>query len=172
MYLDVSQALRQPGEEFPFLHKEAIPPQVIFGETVTFDEPVLLTGHYMIAGDSLRIEGHLQATARAHCAHCLAPVSLAVCVPFDEIYARVDRKTEDMTEEFDRLAFEGAKIDLSQLALTLAVLELPMRFECAGGCGGRSLEQPENSEHACQKESPTEHPFSALQQLLTKDQEV
>ena len=26
--------------------------------------------------------------------------------------------------------------------------------------------------HACQKESPVVHPFSALQQLLTKDQEV
>ena len=57
MYLDVSQGLKTPGEEFPFLHKETIPPQEMFGETVTFDEPVLLTGHYIFVGDSLRLEG-------------------------------------------------------------------------------------------------------------------
>ena len=173
MYLDVSKALRAPGEEFPFFHQETIPPQESFGDVVTFDEPVLMTGHYMIAGDSLRIEGRLEAIAHARCVLCLQDVAYPISVQFDEIYTHVDRKTEDMTEEFDRLAFDGSKVDLSQLAMTLAVLELPIRFECQGGCKDDSSDRPDHYlAHACQKESPTEHPFSALQQLLTKDQEV
>ena len=64
----------------------------------------------------------------------------------------------------------GAGI-LAQLALTLAVLELPMRFECAD-CSAQAGDDADETTRACQKETPMEHPFSALQQLLTKDQEV
>ena len=170
MLLDVSQGLRQPAQEFPFSHEEAIPPQEIFGDLVTFDEPVRLEGKYMVVGDSLRLHGQLQAIAHGKCALCLEDVTLNIDVAFDEMYTHVDRKTEDMTEEFDRPAFEGSKVDLSQLALTLAVLELPIRFECIGGCKAEGT--PTNYSHACRIESPKEHPFSALQQLLKEDQEV
>ena len=37
MLLDVSMAIRSEGEEFPFLHRDEIPPQEIFGDTVTFE---------------------------------------------------------------------------------------------------------------------------------------
>ena len=62
MLLDVSRALRLPGEVFPFLHREEIPPQEIFGETITFSDAVL-TGHFSMAGDSLHLEGTLTVTA-------------------------------------------------------------------------------------------------------------
>ena len=57
---------------------------------------------------------------------------------------------------------------------TLAVLALPMRFECGESCPALARLQPDDSQptHACQKDMPDQHPFSALQQLLTKDQEV
>jgi hypothetical protein len=58
------------------------------------------------------------------------------------------------------------------LALTLTVLELPMRFECESCSEGSDEEDVGDESRACQKETPMEHPFSALQQLLTKDQEV
>ena len=75
-------------------------------------------------------------------------------------------------DDDEQMTFEGKEIDLAQLALTLTVLELPMRFECES-CSDRSDEEDVGEEtRACQKETPMEHPFSALQQLLTKDQEV
>ena len=167
MFLDVSSALRTPGEWFPFLHEEAIPPQMFFGDAVTFDAPVRMEGRMIAEGDTLRLVGRLTTVAHSPCALCLAPVAYPIDVEFDEAYTRVDQKTEDMTEEFDRLAFEGTRIELSQLAMTLAVLELPIRFTCEGACKG-----DQQISRACRMESPAEHPFSALQQLLTKDQEV
>lgn len=175
MLLDISRALRAPGEDFPFLHRDAIPPQEIFGETVTFDD-VLLSGHFSFAGESLQIRGVLQTVAHGMCAGCLQPVSFPVEVPFDEIFTRQTRysqQEEDPGEE-ERLMFEGSQVELSHLAMTLAVLELPMRFECGEDCPALDAVQPEDtpSTHACQKDMPDQHPFSALQQLLTKDQEV
>jgi len=56
--------------------------------------------------------------------------------------------------------------------LTLTLLELPIRFECEPECEVMKQARQDNESHACQKELPDQHPFSALQQLLTKDQEV
>ena len=59
-------------------------------------------------------------------------------------------------------------------ALTLTLLDLPIRFECGDDCPVLTRLHAEDDEttHACQKDMPDQHPFSALQQLLTKDQEV
>ena len=175
MLLDISRALRAPGEDIPFLHRDAIPPQEIFGETVTFDD-VLLSGHYSMAGESLHIRGTLTTAAHGMCAGCLKPVTFPVEVPFDEIFTRQERmpQEEDQEEDEERLMYEGSKVELSHLALTLAVLELPMRFECGENCPALDAVRPDDTQstHACQKDMPDQHPFSALQQLLTKDQEV
>ena len=176
MLLDISRALRAPGEEIPFMHRDAIPPQEVFGETVTFDD-VLLSGHFSFAGESLYIRGTLTAVANGSCAGCLKPVQFPIEVEFDEIFARQSRypqEEESPDDEDERLMFEGSKVELSHLALTLAVLELPMRFVCGEDCPALDAMQPddETPTHACQKDMPDQHPFSALQQLLTKDQEV
>ena len=175
LLLDISRALRAPGEDFPFLHRDVIPPQEIFGETVTFDD-VLLKGHYSMAGESLHIQGTLTALAHGTCAGCLKPVDYPVEVPFDEIFTRQSRypREEETPDAEERLMFEGSKVELSHLAMTLAVLDLPMRFECGEDCPALAALRPQDSlsTHACQKDMPDQHPFSALQQLLTKDQEV
>ena len=175
LLLDISRALRTPGEDIPFQHCDAIPPQEIFGETVTFSD-VLLSGRYSVADESLRIRGSLTAVAHGHCAWCLQPVDYPVKVNFDETFVRQThgpRKEENPDEE-ERLMYEGSKVELSHLTMTLAVLDLPIRFECEGGCPALSALPSEDdfTTHACQKDMPDQHPFSALQQLLTKDQEV
>ncbi len=181
MLLDVSMAIKSEGEEFPFLHRDEIPPQEIFGDTVTFED-VLMSGFYSLEGKALRLRGTLETTARGRCAACLNPVALPIRVEFDESFRHMDRRealaerakdTDDAQGlEEERLAFEGSKVELSHLALTLAVLELPMRFLCDPPCDAMKALQEDNPTHACQKELPDQHPFSALQQLLTKDQEV
>ncbi len=181
MLLDVSRAIRSKGEEFPFFHRDEIPPQEIFGDTVTFD-PVVMSGFFCLEDKMLRLRGVLETAAHGKCAACLAPVTLPVRVEFDESFYHMDRR-EALAErerasdaaralEEERLAFEGSGVELSHLALTLAVLELPMRMLCDPPCGSMKALSEEQPSHACQKELPDQHPFSALQQLLTKDQEV
>ena len=87
MLLDVSKALRAPGEEIAFTHRDEIPPQEIFGDTVTFD-PVVMTGYYSMMDHNLRLRGRLQTIAHGECAGCFAPVDYEVDVPFDETFLR------------------------------------------------------------------------------------
>ena len=175
MLLDVSRAFLQPGERIPFRHEEPIPPQVIFGETVTFPCPAVMTGTYLLEGSTLYLSGQLKVTARGACAFCLKPVDYPVTQDFDEVFLHLDRmtrQTQAAADDEEQMTFEGKVIDLAQLALTLTVLELPMRFECTDCSARADGEAVAEEAHACQKETPTVHPFSALQQLLTKDQEV
>lgn len=177
MLLDVSRALREPGTEFPFIHPEEIPPQDVLGDTVTFDSPVVMEGTFAMTEKRLRITGKLRAVVHAHCANCLADVMEKLVVPFDEVFEYVDRyeaaASSDSPEE-DKLQFDGYQVDLSQIALTLAVLELPIRFLCREDCDGymQELTRVQPQANACREELTQEHPFAALQQLLTKDQEV
>ena len=177
VFLDITPALRAPGQEITLHHRDAVPPQTVFGEEIAFED-VRFEGAYSLTGDTLRLSGTFRARALGHCAGCLRPVVLGMEVPFDEVFTRLDRfrpqETPQQDEDDERLMFEGSKVELSHLALTLAVLELPMRFVCGDDCQALRAMQPEESPitHACQKDMPDQHPFSALQQLLTKDQEV
>lgn len=174
MLLDVSNALRNLGESFPFTHKEKIAPQIILGETIEFDEPVLLSGTMEANQGVVYLSGELEAVVRAHCSRCLEPMSLKLKVPFNERFVRQgERSIFESLDEFEEVqAFEGYQIDLSELALSLAVLELPISFLCKEDCEGLGYEQGlENEVNACQ-EAYSEHPFAALQKMLTKDQEV
>ncbi len=172
MLLDISRALRVPGEEIPFQHRDRIPPQEIFGETVTFDDPVL-TGFILAAGDSLRIRGTLTCTAHGHCAGCLKAVDQPLETAFDEVFVRQGRyPRQDESPEEEQMVYEGSKVELSHLVLTLVLLEMPMRLVCGGDCPALRDLQPDQEPSACQEDMPDQHPFSALQQLLNKDQEV
>ena len=176
MFLDITPALRAPGSEFPLLHRDVVPPQTVFGEEITFED-VRFEGVYSLTGDTLCLTGLFRARALGHCAGCLKPVTQEMEVPFDEVFTRLSRfhpQEVPQDEDDERLMFEGSKVELSHLALTLAVLELPMRFVCGEDCEALRAMQPADSPitHACQKDMPDQHPFSALQQLLTKDQEV
>ena len=164
MLLDVSRALRAPGEAFPFTHHERIAPQDISGEQVTFDEPVVLEGHFSMSGNDLTLDGTLTATAHSRCCNCLSPAEVSLKVPFHEVFTRLDRFQETPeNDDPDRLVFTGSKVELDHLALTLAVLELPIRILCKPDCEGYKQLAP-------QYQPPQKsNPFSVLQNLITND---
>ncbi len=172
MLLDISKALRAPGAEFPFLHRDEIEPQEVFKEVITFSD-VQLEGAFSMYETSLYLKGRLTCTVHAHCAACLKPVDLPLDIPFDEEFTRIEdrryipQKSEDGFEE-DTLTFEGNNVDLGPLILTLVLLELPIRILCDENCS--ALPQENDETYACQKD-PDQNPFSALQQLLEKEQQ-
>ena len=164
MLLDVSRALRNPGEVFPFEHHERIVPQDISGEQVTFDEPVLLEGRFSMSGNDLTLEGVLTATAHSRCCNCLGPAQVSLKVPFREVFTRMDRGWENPEDDPDRWVFSGSKVELEHLALTLALLELPIRILCKPDCEGYKQMAPQYAV------SQKNNPFSVLQDLLKNDQ--
>lgn len=174
MTLDVTTALRSPGESFPFRHEEVLSPQEVLGEEIRFDEPVVLEGTYTMVDDALLLRGTLYAKAHASCAKCLEPVVHPIAVGIDESLLRTQSAMpEDGAEAWDeQFSFSGSKVEMNPLALTLTMLVLPIRFLCGKGCQGMPEGAAGDDEQDSQKDLPQAHPFSALQQLLTKDQEV
>ncbi len=167
MFLDVTRGIQTPGTEFPFMLSEEIAPQEILGEQVAFDKATI-TGFFSGVGERIFIRGNLTTTAYAQCANCLAPAQAPIEVPFTETFAR-DAGSDDL----DMFTFEGSKVDFAELALSLSVLALPMRFLCREDCQGLCGTCGKDFNHCtCQKETGVRHPFEALQQLLTKDEEV
>lgn len=171
MRLDVSKALRAPGASFPFQVTGEIPPQDILGETVVFSG-VSLEGVYTAAEEIVSCRGTLHAEATARCARCLSPAKVAIDAPFDEIFERAVTPKDP-----DHFSFEGSALDLFPLALTVAVLALPIRFLCREGCAGEALQAPQVSDpRACPPDAPAEksdaNPFEALQHMFSKDEEV
>ena len=169
MELDVSKALLMPGTEFPFMAEVTVPPQDVVGETVAFDT-VKLQGTYSALDGIVRLAGWLTTTAHAACALCLNAVDAPLRIAFDERYRKDANEIED-----EVFRYEGSKAPLDQLALTLLMLNLPMRFLCREDCdGGQTLQayQQDIFKSSCEEESPTQRPFEALQRLLTKDEEV
>lgn len=167
MVVDISRAWQSPGTEFPFQVSQEIPTQDILGENVVFDKAAI-SGFFTAAGDSIVLQGQLTSKANAVCANCLAPAEVDIQVLFREIFVR---EVED--DDSDSFLFEGNHVDVSQVALALAILALPMRFLCKEDCEGYCPNcGAEKNLCTCQKELPSEHPFAALQQLLSKDEEV
>ena len=159
MQLDVSRAMRSPDEKFPFIHHERIAPQDIYGEEVTFDEPVVLEGRFCMSGSELTLDGTLTATAHSRCCNCLGPAT----------FVRLDHAVEPKDDDPDRLSFTGSKVELGHLALTLAMLELPIRILCRPDCEGYKQMAPQYTGRAAEEASA--NPFSVLKQLIKNDQD-
>ena len=164
MKLDVAQALRNPGQEFPFEAEQAIAPQEVTGETVTFD-PAVMKGVYSAAEDgSVTLEGTLTTVAHAQCAKCLAPAQADVGADFRETFYHDGEPESD-----DRFVYEGSAVELERLAMFTAMLALPMRFVCREDCPGLAAYAGQDVfTRSSQEELPGQRPFAALQQLLAE----
>ena len=164
MKLDVSQALKNPGQEYLFHGEQASASQEIGGDIVTFDDATLEGTYFASEDGSVLVDGKLKTVAHAHCANCLEPASADIQATFRETFLRNGDPEDD-----ENFAYTGFSIGFEKLAMSYAVLALPMRFLCREDCPGL-VGFADND--FCQKELQNEHPFAALQQLLTKDEEV
>jgi uncharacterized metal-binding protein YceD (DUF177 family) len=166
MELDVTKALLSPGTEFPFSASVELSPQQVTGETVTF-EPAAFTGAYSAMDGTVRLRGELTTTAHAVCVLCLNPANVPLAIPFDETFRKDANELED--EDFH---YEGDRVPLSHLALTLTMLNLPMRFLCKESCQGNEAYRTygrDSSLDTDEEEPQTQRPFEALQNLLPKE---
>ena len=169
MELDITKAFLAPGNAFPFQVELDLPPQNVGGEIITFDR-VSLEGKFTLYDEAVVLEGTLKTVAHGECALCMEPADVPVQLDFAENFRKDANETEDV---FFR--YEGKSVPLDHMALTLAMLDLPMRFVCKDGCEGSAELQAwknENPTSSCEDGSPTQRPFEALQSLLKKDEEV
>lgn len=169
MKLDVSKGFLTPAMQFPFEVEVTLEPQDVNGETVSFDT-VSINGTFQVLDDEIHLKGILRTVAHGACAVCLEQADASIEVNFAESF----KQNVDETEE-EVFCFAGKAVPLDHMALTLVMLNLPMRFECEGKCKSITkyhLQMNEDTMSSCVDGSPTQRPFEALQSLLKKDEEV
>ena len=166
MKLDVSKALRDPGTSYPLDVVQTIAPQENFGEEVTFEDASLKGSYQALEDGSVVVEGTLQTVAHSHCAKCLEPASADISTPFRETFLR-----DGDPEDDEIFAYSSSVIDFEKLAMSYAVLNMPIRFLCREGCAGFGDYSGED-DALNHNEDENEHPFAALRQLLREDEEV
>lgn len=131
MLLDISQALKSPGQSFAFAVAESFEPMCAGGEEISFRKPVEVSGSYVYTGDIFFLRGTITAEYTALCARCLKELPLTMSIPFSEEFA----KTVD-EEHPDRYLYRGEQIELGQMSGDLISLNTPMRHLCSENCKG------------------------------------
>ena len=169
MMLDIRDALKNPGQSYPFSKMIALPTMEILQDQVAFSD-VLIKGEVVGAGESMRILGTCSADVHAHCALCLGAVQAHIEAGVDEVFA----KNPDVSDP-DQYPLEGYEVDLSEIAKESLLLEMPLRFLCGDECQGLCPVCGTNLNDqrcTCHEGRDRKHPFAALSGLLTENEEV
>ena len=161
--LNISRALKNPGQTYPI--RVELPGETveIMGDEVVLSE-VVFEGVFLGAGEEINVNGNISATVNTHCANCLAPVKAVVRAQLDEVFV----KDGDGEEAYPLLGYE---IDLEPVIREAVLLELPFRFLCSEDCKGLCPVCGKNRNKelcTCPKEGRVANPFSALNSLLTE----
>ena len=130
MYLDVSRALKNPGDVFSFSQAIPVEPQDILGDEVLFED-VAIRGEYTGAGESVRLTGRVAGVAKLPCARCVKRFDLPLEFPLNEVFVK---ESDELNPDHRQLS--GSVIDIGQLMLESLVLALPIRFLCDEDCKG------------------------------------
>lgn len=166
--IDVSAALKNPGQAHPFECALTLEPMDVLGDEVRLTD-ILLEGEVTGAGESVGVRGTARAVLTAHCARCLREVSQPLQAEIDEVFVR-----EADPENPDQRLLDGHEIDLSVPVREALLLEMPMRLLCRKDCGGLCPVCGANrSENlcGCPKGEPEANPFALLRELLPSDDE-
>ena len=109
---------------------------------------------------------HSDLSIYGACCMCMEPAQAPVAVDFTE------RFRKDANEEEDEcFLYEGKKLPLDHMTLTLVLLNTPMRFDCGTGCAPAVELKPWNEAEKVwaedgDKPQDTYRPFEGLKDLL------
>jgi uncharacterized protein len=128
-------------------------------------------GTARLAGEGMRLQGHVHADIAPACARCLEPIAMGVERDFDLLYqpeallgesAEVEIHAADTELGF----FAGAGVDLEEVAREQVLLALPMQPLCRPDCRGLCPRCGANlNAGACACPPPADDRWSALKSL-------
>lgn len=141
--IDVSKALKQPGEQFAFEYS-GIPDT----PGIQFSEPLSINAEYSVTGSGIRVFGWLRAVVDTECTRCLGNIDFSIAHQFDEMFEKADVGTGERGREaavFDaetgetpegNYAFMGETLSLDKLVYDAIMLEIPPKLLCSEDCKG------------------------------------
>ena len=128
--LDVSKALKYPGQVYTFEVRPEIEAMEVLGDPIAFRD-VVATGEFFGTDAHVSIRGRVTAQADSQCCRGLEPVSETISAEIDALLSR-----QADPDDPDLYLFEGSKADLTDAVRDALLLELPYRFLCSDDCKG------------------------------------
>ena len=170
MALDVGNALKNPGQVFPFQATVALPETEVLGDPVRFGD-ISVQGEFFCTGDNrISLRANVEATVFTRCSRCLEPVQARASAEIDALYAK-----EPDPEDPDLYGFEAHALALEDAVQDALLLELPHQFFCRPDCKGLCPVCGVNlNKHTCtcQEGNVVTGPFSALKEYVLNNEEV
>lgn len=168
--LDVSKALKNPGQMFGFELALELEEMEVLNDPVRF-ENVVANGEFFGAGESkISVRGEVSATVISRCAKCLEPVEMPLNAQVDALFVH-----EPDPEDPDLYTYESSKVDLTDAVRDALLLEMPYRFLCSENCKGLCPNCGINlnlGTCTCQEGLNVTNPFSALKAIVQNNEEV
>ena len=195
MRMDVSLALKNPGHEFPFALELPLHDQDFAGEEIKFLTPAKLKGTYSMAGAGVTVRGELECEYQRQCALCLGPVKAKAECEFEDLFYKepnpedpndlflIENYTIDMTAYAESVSSSSDAAPSSAVSSSTGTESFPDASSSSGaackpGCKGlcpvcgTDLNVSQCSCGRADTPSETRKPFAALEDLLTRDEEV
>jgi len=133
MRIRAADAIRQVGEPFPFEISEAVEPQSYGVRTITFREPLKVTGTYVYDGKAFTLSGNAQAAIDANCARCTKPFVERISFSFSE---RFVKDADELGDDDETYPYAGEELDIGKAVLDNLFLVLPIAGVCREDCKG------------------------------------
>lgn len=124
--IDVSGAVRRPGEWFSFDYEGD--PQY---KEIELAAPLTLRGEFGCFDDTVKIRGSMHAELAEECARCLAPATCPIDASFEETF--VPGTGNEDAYNYNR---ETKRVSLDQMIYDLLQTETPIQILCREDCAG------------------------------------
>ena len=166
--LNVLNALKNPGQEYPFTADAVLEEMEVLGDPVKFTD-IAVKGTFVGSGENVSIEATVTATVTSRCARCLEeviqPIKAEMCAEFAH---------QPDPEDPDQYCFEASTLELTDAIRDALVLELPIRFLCKEDCKGLCSKCGTNLNTGtcnCLHGDDDLNPFAALRSMIVENNE-
>ena len=170
MSLDVSRALKNPGQAYSFQAELTLPEMEVLSDPVRFED-VRVEGEFFCTGDHrISLKARVESKAASRCSRCLDPGEIPVRAEIDAVFSK-DSDPDDP----DLYSFEASTVELTDAVRDALLLEMPMRILCKEDCKGLCPVCGINLNKGtctCQEGAEVINPFSALKSIVLNDEEV
>lgn len=167
--LDVSNALKFPGQVYRFEADLVLEEMEVLNDPVRFED-IIVHGEYFAAGDKISVRCQADAVVHTRCSRCLEAVQMNISADVDACFAR----TPD-PDDPDLYTYESSVVNLTDAVSDALLLELPYRFLCSENCKGLCSSCGINlnlGTCTCQEGLNVTNPFSALKAIVQNNEEV
>ena len=132
MRIRVANAIRQTGELFSFEAAELFSEQVYGERTISFAQPVTVSGTYVYDGKAFTVSGKAHASIHTECARCTKLFAERIAFSFSERFV----KGEDEASDDETYPYSGDELLLDKAVLDNLFLEIPIASICREDCKG------------------------------------